>query len=90
MKWKTVLVTAVIVLLVAVLVLNAILNIGEWAFEPKASKDIKNRIKQYELVLEEQQLITEILTLKYEAVVIQAKFQPTPPSTRTVIESEKE
>lgn len=58
--------------------------------EPQSEKDIQNRISQYELVKEEQQLITDILTLKYEAAVIQSKFQPAPPPTRTVIESEKE
>lgn len=88
MKWKTVLVTAVIALLVVVLTFLSLK-----AFEPH--KDIKNRISQYKLVLEEQELITKILTLKYEGAVIQAKFQPAParpapPPTRTVIESEKE
>lgn len=82
-QWKTVLVSAVIALLVA-----AVVVLTMQAFGPQS--DIKNRIKKYELVLEEQQLITEILTLKYEAVVIQSKFKPAPPPTRTIIESEKE
>lgn len=74
MKLKTVLVTAVIALLVVVLVFLSVK-----AFEPH--KDIKGRIKQYELVKEEQQLITDILTLKYEAAVIQSKFKPAPQPT---------
>ena len=71
MKLKTVLVTAFIALLVVGV---ALLSVK--AFEPH--KDIKDRIKQYKLVLEEQELITKILTLKYEGAVIQAKFQPAP------------
>ena len=69
MKWKNVLVTVVIVLLVVVLALLAL-----ELFEPH--KEIKSRIKQYKLILTEQQLVTEIVKLKYEAAVIQAKVQP--------------
>lgn len=84
MKWKTVLVTAVIVLLVVGLVLLSVK-----ALESQSGRDIKSRIKQYELVKVEQQLITDILTLKYEAAAIRSKFEPAPPPTRTIIESEK-
>lgn len=52
------------------------------AFEPE--KDIKTRIKQYKLVKEEQQLITDILTLRYDAAVIQAKFKPAQPAPQPV------
>ena len=71
MKWKTVLVTAVIVLLVVAL--------GIMASRVLVSQDaraIKKRINMYEIVRDEQQLITEILTLRYDAALIQAKFNP--------------
>jgi len=71
-QWKTVLVTAVIVLLVVALALVSVKPI-----EPE--KDIKGRTKQLKLVLEEQKLITEILQLRYEAAVIRAKFAPAQP-----------
>jgi len=71
-QWKTVLVTAVIVLLVVALALVSVKPI-----EPE--KDIKGRTKQLKLVLEEQKLITEILQLRYDAAVIRAKFAPTQP-----------
>ena len=74
MKWKNVLFTAVIALLVVVLVLMSVKVFG-----PQSARDIKGRIKQYKIVKEEQQLITEILTLKYEAALIQAKFKPAAP-----------
>jgi len=69
-QWKTVLVTAVIVLLVVALA-------PVKPVEPE--KDIKGRIKQLKLVLEEQKLITEILQLRYDAAVIRAKFTPAQP-----------
>jgi len=72
-QWKTVLVTAVIALLVVVLIVLA-----QKAIEPQDEREIKARIKSYKLVLEEQSLITEILNLRYEAAVIQAKFKPAP------------
>jgi len=71
-QWKTVLVTAVIVLLVVALALVSVKPV-----EPE--KDIKGRTKQLKLVLEEQKLITEILQLRYEAAVIRAKFAPAQP-----------
>jgi len=71
-QWKTVLVTAVIVLLVVALALVSVKPI-----EPE--KDIKGRTKQLKLVLEEQKLITEILQLRYDAAVIRAKFAPAQP-----------
>lgn len=72
-QWKTVLVTVVIALLVVALVLMALKGIT-----PQIERETKNRIRQYNLVLEEQRLITEILTLKYDAAIIQAKFNPVP------------
>jgi len=71
-QWKTVLVTAVIVLLVVALALVSVKPV-----EPE--KDIKGRIKQLKLVLEEQKLITEILQFRYDAAVIRAKFTPAQP-----------
>ncbi len=71
MKWKTILVTAVIVLLVVAL--------GIMASRVLVSQDARNigkRIGMYEIVRDEQALITEILTLRYEAALIQAKFNP--------------
>lgn len=73
-QWKTIVVTAVIALFVVAFALLAFK-----AFEPQEVRDIKTRISKYRLVREEQQLITDILNLKYEAAVIQAKFKPAPP-----------
>lgn len=80
-QWKTVLVSVVFALLVGALVVLALR-----VYEPQ--RDIKDRISQYQLVLEEQQLITDILTLRYDVAVIQAKFKPAP-QTQTIIESKK-
>lgn len=68
-KLTTILVMLVIALLIVVLVLLAVK-----AFE--SHNEIKSRIRHYELVKAEQQLITDILKLKYEAAVIQSKFIP--------------
>lgn len=68
---KVVLVTAVIALLVVVLTLLAFKSI-----EPQ--REIKSRINQYKLIKEEQQLIHDIVSLRYETAVIQAKFKPAP------------
>jgi len=70
-NWKTSLVTAVIVLLVVALGLMLLRN-----SESQAERDTRGRISQYEMIAKEQRLITEILTLKYDAAVIQSKFQP--------------
>jgi len=71
---KTVLVTAVIVLLFVVLVLLAVK-----AFESQPLKETKSRIKQLKLVKEEQQLITDILNLRYDAALVRSKFSPAQP-----------
>ena len=79
-NWKTVLVTAVIALLVVALVLMA-----QRGYVSQNERAAKARIKQYKIVLDEQRLITEILTLKYDAAVIQSKYQPTQkPATQNV------
>lgn len=83
-QWKTVLVSVAIALLVAALVVLTLRVSGS-----QSERDIKNRISQYKLVKEERQLITDILTLKYEAAVIQSKFQSALPKTRTVIEKKE-
>lgn len=70
MKWKTIVVTAVIGLLVATLAV-----IG---WRSRTNYAIQTRIGQYKLMKEEQQLITDILNLKYEAALIKAKFNPAP------------
>ncbi len=73
MKWKTVLVTTVIVLLITALCL-----MGSKVLKKDTELSIKERIKQYKLIREEQELITDIWTLRYEAAVMQAKFNPVP------------
>jgi len=78
MKLKTILLTAVIVLLVVVLALLVTRD------RPQAGPGVKARIKQYKVIKEEQQLITDILPLRYEAAVIQAKFKPTPQKIQPV------
>lgn len=80
-KWKANILTAAIALLVAMTLLLVVKEIERSvtkSIEPQPTKEIKSRISQYELVKEEQQLITEILTLRYEAAVIQSKFKPAP------------
>lgn len=79
MKWKTVLVTAVIALLVVALVLMA-----QRSFVSQEIRVVENRIKQYEIIAKEQRLITEILTLKYDAAVIQSKLKPAQPAAQNV------
>ena len=69
MKWKTMVVTAVIVLLVVALVL-----VGKNQLVSPEKRAALKRIKDYEIVAQEQRLITEILTLKMDAAVIQSKF----------------
>ena len=76
-NWKAVLMTAVIVLLVVVLIVVLIV-LAQKAIEPQDEREIKAQNKSYKLVLENQKLITEILNLRYEAAVIQAKFKPAP------------
>lgn len=73
-QWKTVLVTAVIALFVVVFAL-----LSYKAFESQEKRDIIGRTKQLKLVLEEQELITKILQLRYEAAVIRSKFAPAQP-----------
>jgi len=72
-NWKTVLVTAVIVLLVVALGLMVLRN-----SESQAERDTRGRIRQYEIIAKEQRLITEILKLKYDAALIQSKSQSAP------------
>lgn len=74
-QWKTVLVTAVIASIIFVFAMFVLRGLEA----SQTERQIKNRIKQYKLVLEEQQLITEIVTVRYEAALIQAKLQPAPP-----------
>ena len=70
-QWKVVLVTAVIALLVV-----ALFVMGLKSLDTKGEQTIKERIKQYTLIRDEQLLITDIWTLRYEAAVMQAKFNP--------------
>ncbi len=72
-QWKTVLVTAVIAILVVALALMA----GR-VFVSQDARIVKKRIEMYEIMRDEQALITEILTLRYDAAVIQSKFKPAP------------
>ena len=69
-QWKTVLVTAVIVSLVAILTFTF--------WKTQKTYPIRSRIGQYRLMKEEQQLMLDILKLRYETTVIQSKFQPAP------------
>lgn len=74
-QWRTVLATIAVMalLIIAISVLSARLT---W---PKsAEREITSRIRQYKLIAEEQRFITEIWTLRYEAAVMQAKFNPVP------------
>ncbi len=73
MKWKDVLYWAVIVTLVVAF--GLVLTRDK---QPQAQTDTLNRIEQYEIIAEEQRLVTEILRLKYEAALLQQKFNPVP------------
>lgn len=65
---KTVVLTVTAIALVALLAFTVQ---NRWE-----TRVIRSRIKQYEMVKQEQQLITDILNLRYEAAMIQAKFNP--------------
>lgn len=72
-NWRTILITTVIVLLVAILGWMVLTNLGS-----ETIRDTKGRIRQYKLVREEQELIRDILQFRYETALLQAKFQPAP------------
>lgn len=69
-QWKTVVVTAIMVSLVAILAVIVWNN--------RKTQAIRSRIAQYELIRQEQQLKTDIIKLGYEAALIQAKLNPKP------------
>lgn len=73
-QWKTVLVTTVIVLLIAAL----FLVVRSKSLKTNEELSIEGRIKQYKLIRDEQELITEIMTLRYEAALIRSKINPVP------------
>lgn len=72
-NWRTVLVTAVIVLLVAILGWMVLTNLGS-----ETIRATKVRIKKYEVIRREQELIRDILKFRYETAQLQAKFKPAP------------
>lgn len=72
-NWRTVLVTTVFVLLVAMLGWMVLRNLGSGAI-----RATKGRIRQYEVIREEQELIRDILKFRYETAQLQAKFKPAP------------
>lgn len=72
-NWRTILVTTVFVLLVAILGWMVLTNIGS-----EAIRATKGRIKQYEVIRTEQELIRDILKFRYETAQLQAKFKPAP------------
>jgi len=72
-NWRTILVTTVLVLLVAILGGMVLRNFGS-----QAMRVTKGRIRQYEVIRQEQELIRDILKLRYETAQIQAKFKPAP------------
>jgi len=65
---KTIVTTAVIVALVAVLFFVVWSNRKTYA--------LKSRIAQYELVKQEQALVLDILKIRYDTAVIQKRFAP--------------
>jgi len=72
MKMK-IAVTAVILLLVAALVVVVTTRPTS-----QEEKDSKERIRKYEIVRDEEKLIAEILTYKYNSATIRSKMQPAP------------
>ncbi len=79
-SWKTVVVVVVVVSLVVTLAF-----VANYAFEDKALKATKQRIRQYRIVAEEQRLIRQILEDKIAVASIQSQFAP--PPVRPVIQS---
>ena len=73
-KSNSIALTAVITLLVVVIVLLTVK-----AIEPQSERQIKGRIKQLKVIKEEQQLTYDIIKLRYETAVIQAKMTPNVP-----------
>ncbi len=76
-QWKTVVVTMIIALLVAMLVIVVWNN--------RETKAIKSQIAQYELVKQQQQLVLDILKIRYETAVVQKALRP-PPVTKPKVE----
>jgi len=72
MKMK-IAVTAVILLLVATLVV--VITTKPTSQEEKNAKE---RIRKYTIVRDEEKLITEILSYRYNAATIRSKMQPAP------------
>lgn len=72
-NWKTIVVLVVMALLVAALIV-----VVKRKLVPPEEKMTLERIRQYKILRQEQQLIVEILQFKYDAAVLQAKFQPAP------------
>ncbi len=73
MKWKIIVVVVIVALFVVALAL-----VANYAFEDKAQKATRARIKQYRIVAEEQSLIRQILEDKLVTAKIQAQFTPAP------------
>lgn len=71
-NWKAVVLTVVVILLVAMLI-PIIKNHWE-------TRAIRSRIAKFELIWQEQKLATDILKARYDAAVIQSKFNPAPPA----------
>ena len=77
-NWKTVVMTLVVILLVAI---SFVFVWDRWE-----TRAIRSRIRKYGFVKQEQQAIYDILKLRYDSAVIQAQFKPAPP----VVEPPKE
>ena len=74
MKWKTV------VLIVVVLLIAALACVADYALESDATRATKQRIKTYRIVAEEQALIRQILEDKVAVAKIQAQIAPPVPA----------
>jgi len=77
-QWKTIVVTIVVLLWIATVIVLVKRPWGDVAPEVDNVKLAQARIAELKVVLEEQRLITEIITLRYDAAVIQSKLQPAP------------
>lgn len=66
-NWKVIVLTVFVILLVAILTFSVR---SMWE-----TREIRSQIKQFKLIREREQLTLDILNIRYDTAVIQAKFQ---------------
>lgn len=76
MKWKTILVMLLVAAMAGCTVIPTDLQTLAKAEKKIAEAETMERIRQYELVKQEQQLIFDIMRLRHDTAVIQKAMQP--------------